>query len=58
MSEIEFGYESFPHFRQGTIYRPYAQVELATATACLRLSMLIDSGADVSVLPKSIGEGS
>ncbi len=40
----------------GTIYKPVAKVELRGPRASLDSHMLIDSGADISIIPLATGE--
>ncbi len=59
--EFTFGYQEDhipknPKFPQGTISRPYALISLTPRNgAPLPLTVLVDSGADVTILPLSIG---
>ena len=52
---IEFPWWSYESI-VGTIYRPMAVVELIGPRASLDSYMLIDSGADISIIPFAIGE--
>lgn len=52
----DFDYLRFPHARVGDIFRPYAQVVLRTDAAALNQDMLVDSGADISIIPLTVGE--
>lgn len=42
--------------RGGTIYRPRVEIRLSNGNNSIKIIMLIDSGADVSFIPKEIAE--
>jgi hypothetical protein len=52
---IEFPWRTYKSI-VGTIYRPLAVVELRGPRASLDSYMLIDSGADISIIPLATGE--
>jgi len=52
---IEFPWWSYESI-VGPIYRPIAEVKLRGPRASLNSYMLIDSGADISIIPFATGE--
>ena len=53
---IEFPYRKVLSDEYGIIYIPIAIVELKNRDKRVRCEMLIDSGADITLIPKSVGE--
>lgn len=56
MPSVEYFYYSFPHPTLGVISRPYAPIELSYNGTTVRVAFLVDSGADMSVLPYKTGK--
>ena len=52
---ITFKYKAEKSRQGETIYRPIADVILATPKGKVEVSMYIDSGADLSIIPYSVG---
>jgi hypothetical protein len=53
---IEFPFVEFSHPVFGTVLRPVANVLLSHEAYALSVEMLVDSGADLSMIPKTIGD--
>lgn len=56
MQEVEFGFREGHSRIFGKILRPFATVTLRNNDKETSQSMLIDSGADLILIPKSIGD--
>ena len=53
---IEFPFERRQSQRFGTILKPIIPVRLSGPVRAVNVFMLVDSGADLSILPYSVGE--
>jgi len=56
MISIAFPWRAYPSDLLGYIYRPTANVTLKGPAASLSSIMLIDTGADISIIPQATGE--
>ncbi len=54
--EIEFTYRKENSKLIGVIYRPIAKVEFKSSMGWVPELMYIDSGADITLIPKSLGD--
>lgn len=57
MPVIEFLFREYISVNLGKILKPFAQVALLHNSQREEVNMLIDSGADVTLIPKSVGDG-
>ena len=53
---IEFPFERRQSQRFGTILKPIIPVRISGPARSINIFMLLDSGADLSILPYSVGE--
>ncbi|MFA4957034.1 MAG: retropepsin-like aspartic protease [Candidatus Methanoperedens sp.] len=54
--EIEFSYRKENSKLIGVIYRPIAKVEFKSSMGWVPELMYVDSGADITLIPKSLGD--
>lgn len=53
---IEFPFKSFTSKDFGVIHKPFAKVRFIHKKHTMLIDTLIDSGADITIMPKSAGE--
>lgn len=56
MKEITFPYKEERSRLFGTIHRPIARAELKSKAEWIPTLMYVDSGADITLIPRSLGE--